>query len=375
MLSSKGAVMILLSVGLVVMSVGVVMVVVGAAHWKDVGGQVTFLRIGATAAVVSLGAITAHLMAYSNSDRVLATTANTAMVMAPALVCVAVSIGDAARTRAVIVFTAIAGVSVSVSTAVLPEHEELIVRSLVMAAVCATCAILATGNTGLPRLTVRLLFVATSSYAAYSVARVTALVALGPDGTLTEALFHETQAVAMALMTQLFVCAAIITVAVPAAQRARRRMPTVATVIVSDWPLVVDAYGWGRAIEMVKELRMAARELDPFSSIVPPGVSTTLPAPMRVLPTVLTFEYGWAADETALLITTGEDLADPQEHGALDIDIDWITSRAFPLPENGPAPSPVVASALLAPRPMQNIVRRLGRRRSPRAEVASSGHR
>ena len=116
-------------------------------------------------------------------------------------------------------------------------------------------------------------------------------------------LFSALPAFVVGVGTNALVVVAIVQVLLPTARAARRRSQSLTALTICDWDLVVAAYGPTRALQLVDDLRAAARERDPFARDIHRGVATSLPSAVHALSRTLTYEYGWRAEEIASVIT------------------------------------------------------------------------
>lgn len=293
----------LLSIGLVLVCLGVIAGVVAAAfpRGERSAARSAFLRTAVAAGVVSLGAASLVVMGENGAGRVASIAANTALVLTPGLMCVAVSTSSRRRARGATVFavaaslvTALGGIALSVSGA-------FALRALALVIVCAACAVLAMRNDSLPRQSMRLMAVAMGGYATYSAGRAVAILAAGATANTDLGPFSVAPAALVAVAANLFTGVAVLLVALANRRTARECTEQHSKVVIGDFTLVASAFGVARTHDLVHELRLAARELDPSAVDVPHGIATRRSGAVREIGSRLNRNYGWRHDELLLL--------------------------------------------------------------------------
>ncbi|WP_136588120.1 hypothetical protein [Microbacterium hydrothermale] len=297
--------MLLLALGVIVMSAGLAVIVLGAppAHLDDQNPRSIFLRVAAGSAAMSLCSGVLYMFAYvENGEAATSTPAYTALVLSPALMCVALSSAHQTLAWLAIVFSVVIGLAVALSFTLLTPEQALPVLLTVMAVSCASCAVLAARDTALPHTAMRVLASGAAFYAVYCTARVGALIISGGEYGEATVLFGFLPSLLAALLAYVVVATAVVTVLFSATRAGRRRALTAVAITIRDWDLVVAAYGRARAVQMVDELRSAARDRDSSSSDIRRGVATTLPSPLRQLREALVLEYGWGPEQTGLVM-------------------------------------------------------------------------
>ncbi|MDT0117741.1 hypothetical protein Q9R20_12150 [Microbacterium sp. PRF11] len=299
----------LLSIGLVLVCLGVIAGVVAAAfpRGERSAARSAFLRTAVAAGVVSLGAASLVVMGEHGAGRVVSIASNTALVLTPGLMCVAVSTTSRRRARGAAVFAATASLLTALGSIAFSASAAIALRSLVLVVVCAVCAVLAMRNDSLPHRSMRLIAVAMVAYAMYSAGRTVTTLASGatPDTDLGP--FSMVPAALVAVVVNLLTGAAVLLVAI--AERRATRLCTEAhsTVVIGDVTLVASAFGVARTHDLVNELRLAARELDPSAVDVPHGIATRRSGAVREIGSRLNRYYGWRHDELLLLRVAHEE--------------------------------------------------------------------
>ncbi|WZH38910.1 MAG: hypothetical protein PIR02_09610 [Microbacterium enclense] len=296
--------MMLLSIGVIAMCVGLAAGVI-AVVLPRVGSPTplgVFLRYSSVSGALSVGAGSMYIVRYSGGGTGTLVIADTTMVLAPAILCVAVWPPSGRRNGSPLALGAavVVGVVVALSSALLDPETSLRVKAIVLTIVCGTLAVIALRNRVLPHRSIRTLGTAMGAYAVYSALRI--VVASTPESPLSQSIFSPTGAgvAAVAAMLMCGVAVGLVgrPVAVPDAQDDRRRT----LVAIGDWKLANTAFGTDRVLGLLLELRLAARELDSSAVDGPHGVEVALPAAVSVLRDQMRVTHGWRPEEVELLI-------------------------------------------------------------------------
>lgn len=294
-----------LAVGLVAVSAAVATVVLLVALPRiGMPGRTTlFLRFAAVAGVSAVGSSAMYFIYTAGGGILSLVLGDVAMVLAPSLLLVAVSVLDgrgALRTSLAVVALALI---VAVVTATVPLPGSLVVKALALALACAACAVVAFRADIDPFAPVRLIALTTAVFALYCIARVIVGVTAGWTSALYLVGFSYAPATVLGGVAVVLVGAAAVRL-----RFGRRELggeivcPNGAAVVVGDWDLAVAAYGSDRVHELVAQLRQAARDLDPRALDVPRGAELTTADPLEAVGARLRAEYGWEAEDVILLV-------------------------------------------------------------------------
>lgn len=296
----------LLSIGVVVMCVGLAAGVIGVVLPRI--GSATplagFLRLAAVAGATAVGAGTMYVVRFNGGGPMSQVIADTAMVLAPTLMCIAVASPSARRLRGMVLLAAFLATGVAVGSTLLPVDGDVVVRSTALTLVCGLCAALAVRNRALPPGSRRMLVATMAAYAVYSAGRAVSAIT-GGASPLGQALYSPSAVVVAAVAAMLFsgVSVALVgrpdTVGTYADHRART------AVVIGDWKLATAAYGSDRVLALLIDLRLAARTLDPASVDAVHGVEISHPSAIVALSRRMRDVHGWRPDEIALLTTVG----------------------------------------------------------------------
>lgn len=294
-----------LALGLVAVSAAVATVVffVAMPRIGTPGRTTLFLRFAAVAGVCAVGSSAMYFIYTAGGGILSLVLGDVAMVLAPSLLLVAVSVLDgrsARRTSAAVVALALL---VAIVTAIVPLPGSLAVKALALALACGACAIAAFRADIDPFAPVRLIAVTTAVFAVYCVVRVVVGAVAGWDSRVYLVGFSYAPATVLGAAAVVLCGAAVIRLRFGAhAHEKEVECPNGSLVVVGDWELAVAAYGADRVHELVGQLRQAARGLDPRALEVPRGVELTIPDPLSTVSTCLKSDYGWKAEDVILLV-------------------------------------------------------------------------
>ncbi|AOX46435.1 hypothetical protein [Microbacterium sp. BH-3-3-3] len=294
----------LLSIGVLVMcaglAAGIIVIVLPRVGSPTPLG--VFLRLSSVAGAMSVGAGTLYVVRFNGGGAVSQVMADTAVVLGPATMCLAVSAPRGRRLRVAVVLVLVVGAGVAASSALLPQDGALVVKAAALALSCAVCALLTARNRALPRSSRRVLIVTMATYALYSAGRaVTALPGLGSPAA--DLVFSPAGIVVAAITAMMLTGLSVALVGRPATvgTYADRRPRT--AVVIGDWKLATAAYGRDRVLALLLDLRLAAREVDPSAVDAMHGVEVAHPSAVSTLSARMRDSHGWKPEEVALLTT------------------------------------------------------------------------
>lgn len=288
----------LLSIGVTVMCVGLAIGVVWVILPRigTTGPLGVFLRVGALSGAVSVGAGVLTIMASNGAGDPCRVAADTAMILAPALLCAALAVApDRFLSRSLPLAVAVAAAA-ALSFFSMPAAATAI-KAFALGLTCALCAVLAARARSLPRPSRLVLATAMGVYGLYSIVRGVLSVtdaSLGP-------VFSPAGVIVAGIAAMLSTGVSIMIVGLPAAGDAvggRRRR---AAISIGDWNLATAALGRERVRVLLLDLRLAARDLDPSAIDGPRGVETSVPSAVPSLRKRLAADYGWRPEEVELV--------------------------------------------------------------------------
>lgn len=290
---------------LIVISVAVVaaVLIVTMLHLGTPGTLTLFLRFVAAAGIAAVGASVLYLVYGSGGGVASLAVGDMCMVLVPLLLLVAVRTLDGAAFLWPSIIAFLLAIGVAGVTAFVPLPGSLGVKVAVLAATCAACAWVAARSLALPASAMRIVAFASGGYAVFSVLRLLVAAVAGWGSRLYAAMFSFVPATVVGGLVVLALGVAVLqlrTASDPSPQARRDRAPG-AIVVIGDWRLASAAYGPDRVRGLVRDLRAAARSLDPDAVDVPRGVEVSLSHAVVTLAEVARAEYGWSADEVALL--------------------------------------------------------------------------
>ncbi len=294
----------LLSIGVVVMCVGlaagIIRVVLPRLSSPTPLG--VFLRLVSVSGALSVGAGAMYVVRFSGGGTGALVTADTAMVLASALVCVAVWPPGNGRSVSPIAFASALCLAAltGLSSALLPLATSLAVKAGVLTLVSAAGAVLTLRNRELPRASMCVLGATMCTYGAYSALRL--VVAATPESPLSRSVFSPTGTGIAAVAAMLMTGVAVGLVGRPVAHAEVRDDHRRILVSIGDWRLATAAFGTDRVLGLLLELRLAARELDSSAVDGVHGVEVALPDALAALRERMRTAYGWRPEEIELLI-------------------------------------------------------------------------
>lgn len=267
------------------------------------GASMLFLRLAAVSGLAAVASSVMYLIYGAGGGIVPLVLADTAMVLAPALLFVALRVLEGESARRWSVGVVAAGLSVAVVSAVWGLPASGFVKVALLAVICTGCAVTAARSKVEPWACLRVVMLTTGAYALYCVLRIVLGVVAGMDSALYGVVFSFGTVTAVGGFSVLLVGAAIIPLFAgrrSTADRRASRAPGV-VVVVGDWDLASAAYGSDRMRGLVHDLRAAGRAVDPDATDVPRGVEVGVPQPVATLAERLRATFGWTADEITLL--------------------------------------------------------------------------
>ncbi|MDF2045817.1 MAG: glycerol uptake facilitator [Microbacterium sp.] len=294
----------LLSVGVVAMCVGLAAGVIGVVLPR-VGSRTplgVYLRYAAVAGALSVGSGLMYIVSFNGGAPGALVVADTAMVLAPATLCVAVWPPSGARYGSPVMLGAaiVIGGVMAVCSTVLTPATSMKVKVALLTVVCGACAVIALRNRALPPRSTRLLGAVQGAYSVYSALR--SVVHSTPESPLSQSLFSITGAGVVSVTSMLLCGVAIGLVGRPAARTEHSGSSHRTLVTIGDWKLATAAFGRDRVRGLLIELRLAAQDLDPTAVDAPHGVEVAIPSAASALRERMRSTYGWRPEETGLLI-------------------------------------------------------------------------
>lgn len=293
----------LLSIGLAVMCVALGVSMIGVIL-PQLGSRAPlhfFLRVTTMAGVLSVGSTAMYVLAFQGGGPIALAIAACAMVLAPSMLCIAVSAPRSRQVRVLVVSAVALALTVGVTSVVLDAPTALTVRVLAVAAASAACAVLTARSRTIPRRSALVLAGTTGGFAAYCLARVAVEASPLGDSPLARTLFSIEAAGVIATATVLLAGVAVVLVRrSPAFGGAATTAPWT-RVAFGDWPRARTELGPDGLLALLTELRMAAREVDPSAVDVYRGVEMLVPSALSTVRSRLRDAYGWRAAQLTLL--------------------------------------------------------------------------
>lgn len=293
----------LLSIGVVVMCVGlaagVIRVVLPRLNSPTPLGM--FLRLTSVCGALSVGAGAMYIVRFSGGGTGALVVADTAMVLAAGILCVAVWHPKNERSASPLGLAAAVGIAAVTggSSALLPVDASLAVKAGALTLLSAVGAVIVLRNRVLPRATTRVLGTTMVTYGTYSALR--AVVAATPDSPLSASLFSATGAGVAAVSAMLLTGVAVGLAGRPVARVGTRDDHRRTLVRIGDWRLANAAFGTDRVLGLLLELRLAARDLDSSAVDSAHGVEVNIPGAVSALRDRMRATYGWRPEEIELL--------------------------------------------------------------------------
>lgn len=294
-----------LALGLVAVSAAVAAVVLFVAMPRigTPGRTTLFLRFAAVAGICAVGSSAMYFIYTAGGGILSLVLGDVAMVLAPSLLLVAVSVLDGRSARRTSVAIVALILVVAIVTATVPLPGSLVVKALALTLACGACAAAALRADIDPVSPVRLIALTNAVFAVYCVVRVVVGVVAGWDSALYLVGFSYAPATVLGAVAVLLCGVAVIRLRFGRHARVdEAACPNGAVVVVGDWELAVAAYGADRVHELVAQLRQAARDLDPRAVEVPRGSELSIPDPLPAVEECLRSDYGWAAEDVILLV-------------------------------------------------------------------------
>ncbi|MEZ3158355.1 hypothetical protein AB1K56_15660 [Microbacterium sp. BWR-S6Y] len=294
-----------LALGLLAVSAAVAAVVFLIAMPRiGMPGRTTlFLRFAAVSGICAVGSSAMYFIYTAGGGILSLVLGDVAMVLAPSLLLVAVSVLGGRSARRTSLGVAALALIVAVVTATVPLPGSLAVKALALALACAACAVVALRSDIEPFGPVRLIALTSAVYALYSVARVVVGATAGWTSPLYLVGFSYAPATVLGGAAVVLVGIAVIRLRFGRRTRPEDIVcPHGSVVVVGDWDLAVAAYGADRVHELVAELRRAALDLDPRAIEVPRGAELTVADPLQAVGARLRDAFGWEAEDLILLV-------------------------------------------------------------------------
>lgn len=294
-----------LSFGLLAISVAVAATVLFVALPRvgTPGAMTLFLRFAAVSGVCAVGSSAMYFIYTAGGGIVSLVLGDVAMVLAPGLMLVALSVLDGRRAiRSSLVAGALA-LTVAIVTATVPLPGSLTVKCFALAGACGATAWAAWRSRFPSPGPLRLIALTNAVYALYCVTRVVVGALAGSESSLYLVGFSYAPATVLGASSVLLVGAAVVRVRFGTwVDVEPEQCPSGASVVIGDWELASAAYGPDRLRTLLTELRAAARELSPEAVDIPNGVEIDVPNATTVLAERLSTQYGWAPEQTILLV-------------------------------------------------------------------------
>lgn len=269
-----------------------------------------FLRMAALTGVLSVGAGAMYVVRINGGGPASLIVSDTSAVLACALLCVAVRPPTARRVDPTVILAIVAGSTTAISSTVLPAAASMMVRAGLLAATCATCAVLAARDRTIPRRSMRVLSVTMSGYALFCLVYLVALTGVAGGVAAEGEPFGPSVAVGVSVVAMLSVGVSVALAGAPAIRIRSTPSPRRTRVAIGDWDLAAAAYGTDRVRALLVELRRAARDLDPHVVEATHGVETSLPRAGATLRARMRDAHGWTPEELQLLTDVRHPRAD-----------------------------------------------------------------
>ncbi|SDO91309.1 hypothetical protein SAMN04487848_2501 [Microbacterium sp. ru370.1] len=297
-----------LSIGLAVMCVALGASMIGVIL-PQLGSRAPvhfFLRVTSMAGVLAVGSTAMYVLAFQGGGPVALAMASTAMVLAPAMLCVAVSPPGSRRVRALVAFAAVLALVVAITTIALEPSAALTVRVLAVATACGLCAVLTARARTIPRRSAIVLAATTGGFAAYSLLRVAVSLSPLADTSLDRMVFSVEATGVVATASVLLTGLAVVLVRRSPALGGPDRSSAWTRVAFDDWSRARADLGDDGLLALLTELRMAAREADPSAVDVYRGVEIRRPSALPAVRSRLRDGYGWRAAQLSLLTESAD---------------------------------------------------------------------
>lgn len=294
-----------LSFGILAVSVSVAGAVMFVAlpRLGTPGPMTLFLRFAAVAGVTAAGSSAMYFIYGAGGGILTLVLGDVGMVLAPALLIIALRALDERPARKTSIVTLALALVVAVVTATVPLPGSLAVKAVALAATCGACAWVASHSRVEPFGPLRAIALANGVFAVYSLLRAVVGTVVGWDSALYLAAFSFAPATILGALAVIAIGAAVVRVRFgPRSEREAVPYPSGAAVVVGDWDLASAAYGPDRLRGLVADLRSAARDLDPDAVDVPRGIETAVTDAVSALGARLQSAYGWAPEQTILLV-------------------------------------------------------------------------
>ncbi|WP_295830483.1 hypothetical protein [uncultured Microbacterium sp.] len=296
-----------LSVGLAVMcaTLGVCVVAVILPQLGSRGPLHFFLRLATVAGVLSVGSTAMFILAFQGGGPLPLALGAVGMVLAPVLLCIAVTPPRSKRIKLLIALAIILSAAVGSSVAFLSDPTALRVRLCAVALACLLCAVLSARARTLPRRSAGVMSATNGAYGLYSLARLAVGASPAAGSAIDEMLFSAEAAAAAATVCVLLVGLAVVLVRRSPVAHDRDASREWSRVALADWRRGTLELGADGVLALLTELRLAAREVDPTAVDVYHGVEVRRPATLLAVRARLRDAYGWRPAQLALLSTPG----------------------------------------------------------------------
>lgn len=267
------------------------------------GAMTVFLRFAAVSGVCAVGSSAMYVIYGAGGGLLSLVLGDVAMVLAPALMYVALSVLGGRRAGwSSLTAGGLASV-VAVVSATVPLPASLAVKAFALAAACTATAWTAFRSSVPARGPLRLIALTNVVFAVYCVARVVAGATAGWDSAVYLTAFSFAPATMLGALAVLLTGAAVVRLRFgPRRTEHPERRPAGLAVVIGDWDLASTAYGPERMRALVAELRAAAVDVDPGAADVPRGAALSVPDAVSVLGSRLAAAYTWQPEQVALLV-------------------------------------------------------------------------
>ncbi|MCW2165543.1 hypothetical protein B0I12_002698 [Microbacterium hydrothermale] len=297
-----------LSIGLAVMcaTLGVCVIAVILPQLGSRGPLHFFLRVATVAGVLSVGSTALFILAFQGGGPLPLALAAMGMVLAPALLCIAVTPPRSRRMRPLVALAIVLAAAVGASATLLPDPAALNVRLCAVALACLLCAVLSSRSRTLPRRSAWILSATNGAYGLYSLVRLVVGATPAAGSPADRMFFSAGAAAAAATACVLLVGLAVVLVRRSPTARARDASSEWSRIALADWRRGRRELGTDGLLALLTELRLAAREIDPSAVDVYRGVEMRRSAALPVIRARLRDAYGWRPAQLALLGASGD---------------------------------------------------------------------
>ncbi len=297
-----------LSIGLAVMcaTLGVCVIAVILPQLGSRGPLHFFLRVAAMAGVLSVGSTAMFILAFQGGGPLPLTLAAMGMVLAPALLCIAVTPPRSRRVRPLVALAIILAAAVGSSAALLPDIAALRVRLAGVATVCLLCALLSARARALPRRSAWVLSATTGAFGLYSSVRLVVGLTPAAGSPVGDLLFSAEAAAVAATACVLLVGLAVVLVRRSPTAHGRDASSEWCRITLADWRRGRRELGMDGLLALLAELRTAARDIDSSAVEVYRGVEVRRSAALPAIRMRLRDTYGWRPAQLALLSASGD---------------------------------------------------------------------